>query len=85
MTPLLSLPFGWRKLARRFPLLHQRVKVGDRLTISTPNNLFNQLESILLSRAVLVTLSCRTWQLQHSDVDWHTYVAKSRKAHFVMS
>ena len=30
---------------RRFPLLHQQVKVGDRLTISTPNNLFALIPS----------------------------------------
>ncbi len=65
MTPLvIDCRSAGGKLARRFPLFASAVKVGNRLTISTPNNLFAlipQPESICLSRAVLVSpLSCRT-------------------------
>ncbi|SQN05476.1 putative oxidoreductase [Escherichia coli] len=67
--------------------LHQQVKVGDRLTISTPNNLFALIPSA--RKAVLVSpLSCRTWQSCNTATSTGSYITAreiQKVAHFVMS
>ena len=52
--------------------------MGDRLTISTPNNLFALIPSarkhLFIAGGIGITLSCRiTAELQHSDVDWQLH------------
>lgn len=72
--------------------LHQQVKVGDRLTISTPNNLFALIPSArkhLFIAGVLVSpLSCRTWQSCNTATSTGSYITAreiQKVAHFVMS
>ena len=58
--------------------LHQQVKVGDRLTISTPNNLFALIPSarkhLFIAGGIGITpFLSHMAELQHSDVDWQLH------------
>lgn len=58
--------------------LHQQVKVGDRLTISTPNNLFALISSarkhLFIAGGIGITpFLSHMAELQHSDVDWQLH------------
>lgn len=72
--------------------LHQQVKVGDRLTISTPNNLFALIPSarkhLFIAGGIGITLSCRTWQSCNTATSTGSYITAreiKKVAHFVMS
>lgn len=58
--------------------LHQQVKVGNRLTISTPNNLFALISSarkhLFIAGGIGITpFLSHMAELQHSDVDWQLH------------
>ena len=58
--------------------LHQQVKVGNRLTISTPNNLFALIPSarkhLFIAGGIGITpFLSHMAELQHSDVDWQLH------------
>lgn len=58
--------------------LHQQVKVGDRLTISTPNNLFALIPSVrkhlFIAGGIGITpFLSHLAELQYSDVDWQLH------------
>lgn len=58
--------------------LHQQVKVGDRLTISTPNNLFALIPSarkhLFIAGGIGITpFLSHLAELQYSDVDWQLH------------
>ncbi len=67
------------KPARRFPLFASAgKKVGDRLTISTPNNLFALIPSarkhLFIAGGIGITpFLSHMAELQHSDVDWQLH------------
>lgn len=68
--------------------LHQQVKVGDRLTISTPNNLFALIPSARKHLLLVSPLSCRTWQSCNTATSTGSYITAreiQKVAHFVMS
>lgn len=58
--------------------LHQQVKVGNQLTISTPNNLFALISSakkhLFIAGGIGITpFLSHMAELQHSDVDWQLH------------
>lgn len=79
MTPLvIRLPFGWRKTRAAVPAFASAGKVGDRLTISTPNNLFALIPSarkhLFIAGGIGITpFLSHMAELQHSDVDWQLH------------